>query len=457
MTLALRLIIGLALAGGVPAAAAAQTPAPAPAPAPAAPAPDMAAFVERHSRPLALEGERISGPGADFLLAQSSNAQFILLAEYVSHIDHATPLFMGALFSALHDRHGFNYVGVEQDPFGMELVSTDPVRGNLQRIADAVRRWPYAFTFQTDEEMRMFAQVGRTSTGGWRPLWGVDQAFGAAMPLEELLGLAPSPEAAAAVEEMLAEARRREVLVPDFGDWRGTRDFKTGHFVGGQTAGNLPRLERIRALYRPIRGSRADELLRGLESSSLIYSYNYRHRELSPEGEPYGYYSNAIREQWMKDRFLDNYRHALAADGGLPRVLVKAGTVHLTRGRSLTNIFSLGNMLHEFAITNRMHAWNIVMLPIRKEDWPSFDKVPPELKPLLPSRDLTSGRLVDLRPLRAHLHRGQAFGLEGDALRDFRNLVYGTDFALFLPSGQGTYTLTAPRPASPWKRPKRAR
>ena len=450
-----RLSLLFAAAALSSAAAQAQTPAP----APAAPSPDMAAFVERHSRPLTLEGERISGPGADFLLAEAANAQFILLAEYVSHIDHAVPLFMGALFSALHDRHGFNYVAVEQDPFGMQLASTDPVRGNLQRIAEAVRRYPYAFTFETDEEMRMFAQAGRVSTGGWRPLWGVDQAFGAAMPLEELLGLAPTPEAAAAVEEMLAEAKRREVLVADFGDWRGTRDFKTGHFVGAETAANLPRLERIRALYRPIPGSRADELLRGLESSSLIYSYNHRARELSPEGEPYGFHSNAIREQLMKDQFLDKYRHAQAADGGLPRVLVKAGSNHVVRGRNYTNIFSLGNMLHEFAITNRMHTISIVMLPVRRMDWPSFEKVPPELQPLLPSRDLTRGRLVDLRPLRAHLHRGQALGLEGDALRDMRNLVYGTDFALFLPSGQGTYTLTAPRPvaAKPGKRGKRGR
>ena len=290
----------------------------------------------------------------------------------------------------------------------------------------------------------MMAEAGRRSTGRWRPVWGFDQAFGATLPLEELRLLAPRPAAAEAVEALLSEARRRERLVPDFGDWRGTRDFSTGHFVGNQSVANLPRLERMRALFAPVSGSRADELLRGLEESSLIYSYHHRAREFDPaSGEPFGYHSNAIREQLMKDYFLDNYRMAEAADGTPPRVLIKAGSNHLLRGRSLTNVFSLGTFLHEFAIANRRRALTLVMLPIR-EEWTGFEQVPAELRPLLPSRDLAAATLVDLRPLRAHLHRRQNFGLEGDPLRAFQTLVYGADFALFLPSGPASFRLTQP-------------
>ena len=411
----------------------------------AAPAPDGAAIVQRHSTALTFADGRVSGPGAELLLREAASAQFVLLAEYVTHVDHAVPLFMGALFSALHEAHGFNYVALEQDPLGMAAASTAPVRGDVERIAEAVRRHPYAFTFMNDEELRMMAEVGRVSTGGWRPIWGIDQAFGATLPLEALLGLAPNPAAAAAVNEMLAEARRRERLVPDFGDWRGTRDFSTGHFVGSDTAQNLARLERIRAAFQPAPGTRADELLRTLEESSLIYSYYHRSRELSPTGEPLGYFNNSVREQLMKEQFLDNYRHALAADGTLPRVLVKAGSNHMMRGRNYTNIFSTGNLLHEFAITNRMRALTIAMLPVQP-GWSSFEQVPAELKMLLPSRDLSATTLVDLRPLRAHLHARNTFGLSGAELETFRNLVHGMDFALFLPSGPGTYALTAPRP-----------
>ncbi|HEX8639546.1 MAG TPA: hypothetical protein VF704_00150 [Allosphingosinicella sp.] len=411
---------------------------------PLPPGPDAAAIVQRHSTSLDFTDGRISGPGAELLLREAGTAQFVMLAEVITHVDHATPEFMAALFGLLHDRHGFDYVALEQDPFGMQLVSGAPVRGSLERVAEQARRYPYAFTFINDEELRMMADAGRRSTGRWRPVWGFDQEFGATLVLEELSRLAPSREAAAAVGEMLGDARRHERLVPDFGDWRGTRDFEAGHFVGNQSVANLPRVQRLRALFAAAAGTRADELLRGLEASTLIYSYHYRAREFDPAtGEPYGYHSNAVREQLMKDQFLDNYRIAEAADGRPPRVLIKAGSNHLIRGRNFTNVFSLGGFLHEFAIANRSRALTIAMLPVQ-EAWVDFAQIPAELRPLLPSRDLSRPTLVDLRPLRAHLHRRQNFGLEGEDLRKFEMLVHGMDFALFLPSRAASFSLTQP-------------
>ncbi len=270
----------------------------------------------------------------------------------------------------------------------------------------------------------MFANVGAASRGRWRPVWGLDQVFGAALPLDELRRLAPNAAAAAAVDAMLREARRREIRVPDFGDWRGTRDFTTGHYVSAESTANVARLAGLRQLFNPRPGSRADELLRGLEISSRIYDYNRRANELSPSGEPLGYQSNFIREQLMKDLFLENYRRAERLDRGLPRVIVKAGFNHLVRGRNFTNLHS-----HEFALTNRMQALTLVMLPVRSE-WPNIEAVPKELQPMLQSKDLKATALVDMRPLRAHLHAGQVFGLQGEALRDFRSLAFGTDFLL---------------------------
>jgi erythromycin esterase-like protein len=261
---------------------------------------------------------QLSGPGADLLLREAASTQFFLLAEYVSHIDHATPLFMAALFQKLQPTHGFNYVAVEQDPFGTQAVSTGANRGHIDRVADLARRYPYAFTFVNDEELRMFAEVGRASRGRWRPVWGVDQVFGATLPLEELRRLAPTPPAATAVDELLSEARRREVRVPDFGDWRGTRN-PDHHYVAGESVRNVQRFANLRRLFNPRPGSRADELLRGLEVSSQVYSYNKRADELSPAGEPLGYHSNFLREQLMKETFLHNYRQAQRLDRRLPR------------------------------------------------------------------------------------------------------------------------------------------
>jgi hypothetical protein len=105
-------------------------------------------------------------------------------------------------------------------------------------------------------------------------------------------------------------------------------------------------------------------------------------------------------------------------------------------------------MLHEFATTNQMHALTVVMLPVR-EEWPSFDRVPPEVQVLLPSKALGATILVDMRPLRAHLHASETFGLTGEGLRDLRFLAFGMDFALFLPSRNGSFSLTAPDAGGP--------
>lgn len=408
-----------------------------------APAPDPAAIVQRHSAGLTFEQGRISGPGAEVLFEAAGDAQFVMLAEYVSHVDHATPLFMASLFTELQRRAGFEYIAVEQDPYGMEHLSTAPVRGDMARITQTARRYPYAITFINDEELQLFAHVGASSTGGWRPVWGFDQVFGATLPLEQLVALAPNREAREAAQALLDEVRRSETLVPDFGDWRGTRNFESGHLMARDAVEMMPRLARLRQLYAPAPGTRADALIGGLEASAEIYSYYQRGRELGAQGEPLALYNNTIREQLMKDQFLADYRHAEAADGRRPRVLVKAGSNHLIRGRNRTNAFTLGNMLHEFAITNRMRAITVVMLPMR-ESWPSFAEVPPEIQVLLPSRDLTRPMLVDLRPLRNHLHRGQRFGLDGEALATLRDLVFGMEFALFLPSSPGEFRLTAP-------------
>jgi len=417
---------------------AAQAPPPAKPPLSA----KMATFISRHTYPVTFSDGKLSGPGAALLLREAASTQFFLLAEYVSHIDHATPLLMAAFFEKLRGTHGFNYVAVEQDPFGTQLVSTGRNRGNIDRVGEQARKFPYAFTFINDEELRMFAAVGAASRGRWRPIWGVDQVFGATLPLEELRRLAPTPEAVTAVDVLLAEARRREVRVPDFGDWRGTRN-PDHHFMAGEAVANVARFGHLRRLFSPKRGSRADELLRGLEVSSKIFSYNKGADELSPAAEPLGYHSNFIREQLMKETFLRNYRQAQRLDRRLPRVIVKAGANHIVRGRNFTNVHSLGNMLHEFALTNGMQALTIVMLPVRSE-WPDFEAMPGEVQTLLQSRKLDATTLVDMRPLRAHLHAGETFELEGAALRDLRFLVFGMDFALFLPSRNGTFNFTAP-------------
>ena len=93
-------------------------------------------------------------------------------------MDHATPLFAGALFRMLHDAHGYRHLVVEQDPVAIEDALQPDVRGHAERIAAHARRYPTLYEFDTDEDLAFLAQVGDLVPGS-DAIWGVEQATGA--------------------------------------------------------------------------------------------------------------------------------------------------------------------------------------------------------------------------------------------------------------------------------------
>jgi hypothetical protein len=393
-------------------------------------------IVARATLPLAFENGVLSGPGAERLIQEAQSAQFVILIE--SHNDHATPLLTADLFRQLHQAHGFNYLAIEQDPFGMEAASDRSRRGHLDRIAAYARSYPYSYTFITDGELKLLAVAGQVSNARSQPIWGVDQVFGATALLEELLALSRTDDARHIAQALLQDARTAE----DRRDEQGLRDQRNHHFVSSPAADLPRRLAELRQAMGPEPGTRAEELLNAIQISAEVYSYFHRARELDEAGAPLGLLNNWVREDWMKHRFMHHYRAAERAGDRQPRVLVKAGYWHAVRGRGPGNVFTLGNFLHEFAIANGNSAVSVQVLPLR-EWWPDHASVDQEYRVLVAADAMDKASLVDLRPLRPHLHMGNSFGLEGVALRTFRDLVFGVDFALFIPSKPGAYTLTA--------------
>jgi hypothetical protein len=285
----------------------------------------------------------------------------------------------------------------------------------------------------------MIADAGRVSRARSRPVWGLDQAFGSTVLLEELARSAPNPGAAAAVASLLEEARSAERLKPaPAGAGVPARLFRTST-LGARARELLPRYRALREAYQPRAGSRADELIGALESSARIFENNRRASE-----EPTGLLSTTEREAWMKARFLREYRAAEKRDGRAPKVVYKAGSLHVTRGLTRTGVFTLGGMLHEFAVTNGGRAISLQLIPMGTW-YAKPDDISADYRVLHPRFDPKQGSIVDLRPLRAHYHNGETFGLKtADERRDFRNLIFSHDFMAFLPSEPAGYALVGP-------------
>lgn len=377
------------------------------------PPPDPRDLVRRNSHVFACHDSKLTGAGADFLRREVARSQFVLLGE--DHMDHAIPLFAGALYGMLNADHGFDYLVVEQDPVAIEAILQAPLRGDARKIATFARRYPSLFEFDTDEDLGFLAQVGTIEKHA-DAIWGVEQTTGAIRYLEELSALAPDASVRERTLQLLADARAADP---------GPR-YSVNWLVDAATP---PKLEELSGMFNAAPGSRAARLLAAMAKSSEIFGY-YRRAEA---GEFVGLYNNTVREEVLKANFLEQYR-AAAAGGRLPKALFKFGANHLYRGKNPTQAFPIGNLAHELAIANGMEAYGLFVIMLG-DGYVSYADYPAWLRELLPAEPPTVPTLVDLRPLRPYqrLFRQQ---VEVANQWELLALLHGYDAIVILPGSK---------------------
>ena len=335
---------------------------------------------------LQIEDGTLAGPGRDFLVTATQDAQFVAYAE--PHNVKEVPEYFAALLRLLHSDHGFQYVALETGPFILELAGSEPARTSLSGLRSLYARYPSSFHFYTDQELEMIAAVGEVSDAPSPPVWGVDQVHDPVVVLDLLLDATTDGKKQALVKEALAEVQEHD----------------------NARAINEPRLlltdtdvfENLAAQYNAAPGSREAFLLDQLLLSYGIYWDNRHAGE-----ERVGYRSNDVREQNMKDLFMHHYRRAQAAGIEAPKVLAKLGHMHLMKGRNPLNVYTLGNFLLEFARANGHDAFHITVSIVNEPDtryWSLSEN--PAYAPLTDLVPVDTTMLFDLRPLRPLIHAG---------------------------------------------------
>jgi hypothetical protein len=367
-------------------------------------------LIAANSMMLRFEDGTLQGPGAEFILARAAESQFVALGE--EHNTRDIPEFTTALFRVLQKRHGFRFLALEQDPVTMRWLSGRPLRGRREFLVVISRRYPHAFTFVSDEELAMLAQIGAISRTPARPVWGCDQAFGATHILDRLQVITRSPSAREFVRRVRDRAQERE----------GTRDLGKFHYMSNEPKSDL--FAQLREAVRPKPGSETEMLVQSLIVSDRIYR-NYREE---------AYYENAReREHYMKTRFLDEYRNAWAVEKTVPKVILKFGHWHLYRGLSPNNQQTLGNFVSEFATANDSRSFHLAIFPNNTPGGYGDLGKWRDPAPRLLARNLktTEWIVVDLRPLRAQYH-SLAKEMTPDVRDSFRRWIFGYDAALFM-------------------------
>ncbi len=371
----------------------------------------LESLLKANSYDLTVTNDRLSGAGLNFLMETSSDTQFFAVAE--PHNAKQVPEITSMLFKALHERNGFDYLALEQDPVMTRMVSAKPVVGKRNYVVSLANQYPNAFTFSTDQELEMIAQAGSVSKGKGNRIWGVDQAFGALHILNKLKEIAPN-----------TEARNRTLQLIEI-----VKEFETKRFENGKRylTPDIPKTEDLKnlmQLYKPKKDSEAEFLITQLLTSIRIYENNH----LAGKGRLTGYESNYGREENMKSLFMHGYRQAQAAGDRMPKVLLKLGHMHLIRGRNWVTLLSLGNFISEFAKSNNMNSFHLAMYANNTSgDYAWIDK-DEDYKPLAQVSSKDKWTVIDFRPLREYVHAGLIENLRPET----RRIIFGFDAALMI-------------------------
>jgi len=373
-------------------------------------------LLSANTHPITLGDHGLAESGADLILRLAENTQFVALGE--EHNNLHIPAITTALFADLHEQYDFRYFMTEQDPVMMELMSRPPARGTLQEINDLARRYPMGVTFNSDEELRMLADIGGISNTEFDVIWGCDQAAGVTHTLDQLaLGL-DDEKLLAVVEEKRAVAASKEK----------DRNFETGHFILAAGPSWFTELD----IIDPQPGSREAWLLDVLIKGNAVFGfYNRGEQGLIP-----GYYeNNRFREEHLKDLCLDKYRQAEKMEDN-PKALMKFGSWHLYEGLSPTRIHTIGDFFSNVARFNGLDflSINFVSLP---EDPEASMKDIAYAWPFISHLDPEAFAVIDLRPFRHYRNRAMLEEAAGqDWLmayqEDFIRLVYGYDLLFFV-------------------------
>jgi hypothetical protein len=346
---------------------------------------ELIAHIRANSQTVHLRGGALEGPGAERILQQGRAAQFVVLAEehYVREIPEITTALLRQLQPA-----GFNYLAIESATAQAQLASQPPLRGDRDRLREFTRLYPFSLTFFSDQEAQMIADAGAISRGKGNPVWGIDQEFGVTHVLERIAPHAASQRARDVTRKLLERARAQETAAR-----RADFDEQSHFIISGVTPAELAAL---RELYAAVEDPRVKHLVEALVASSTIYNHYIERRY---------YLNSSVRERYMKEVFVSEYRRAESRDGEAPRVILKAGHWHALRGMNDAGVFTLGNLLSELAQVNGRESFHIsVHVHGPENHWRGIGKWD-ETRLFAEATAEDRFTFVDLRPMRQLVNR----------------------------------------------------
>lgn len=288
--------------------------------------------VAAHTYTATLDGDTLTGPGADWLVERGREADHFLMGE--RHGTAEIPKVAASLYERLAE-HGYGPVALEIGPFAAQATDEALEEGGYSALESLITRYegpaiPFLNRREESEMAARMAEAGAT-------IWGVDYEFIFSLPmhLDALAEQAETNQEQEAVET--AQQQMRE-------EWGG---------AGGRAvaAADPAALQSLRAAFEP-RGdetalARIDELL---ESNTIYAPY------VRDEGTFFE--SSNRRESLMKERLIDSIRAWEAEHEEAPKVFHK--NAHVAKHHSDHRFITLGGFMAEWARSRSEETFHVV-------------------------------------------------------------------------------------------------
>ena len=397
-------------------------PAPAQEPAPAAPTFEerVAAKAAENRYAVAFKDGAFSGPGWELLLEQGRTSRFFLIGE--EHGIAEVPAVVRELFRALQPA-GYRHLALEISP-PMAGALDEAARGadGLQKLSKLYADYAPGVAFYTLREEAELLAAARAAVPGRDPvLWGLDYEMMAdRYLLDGLRKRAPEGPARVAAEALYEKSAAAIKTVIETGN--------PGAFF---SFSNQPEIFADLRKAWPSPDAESAVTLDVLQETLAI-------NQLYATG--HNWESNQRRAQLMRRDFL-RYWDAEKAKKPLPRVMLKFGGSHMLRGRNITEVYDLGNLLSEMAAADGTQAFNLVVIggpgtehatfnPVKLTYEPAPIELAAEkyLQPIVGQALPDGYTLIDLRALRPLFTADRATTVDPELMR----LVHGYDAMLIL-------------------------
>lgn len=427
-----RLVLGdLALVATLALCVAPASHAQAPAPPAARPTFEerLAAKAAESRHAVSLQNGKLSGPGWDLLVQEGQQSRFFLVGE--EHGIAEIPTVVKELFRILQPA-GYRHLAIEVSP-PMATILDETARGadGLKRLSAFFKENPPGAPFFTLQEEAELLVAARAAVPGADPvLWGLDyEVMGAQVLLDAVRKQAPEGPAKAAAEALYQKAAA---------DWKTVKETQNpGAFF---SFANPPGLfDALRQAW-PNPDPESALILDVLQETLAI-------NQMFVKGQ--NWESNQRRAQLNRRNFLRLWNQARTR-GTAPRVLFKFGAFHMTRGRSGTEVFDLGNLVSEMAAAEGSQSFHLLVIGAPGTQHAAFNPVKLQYEPApvalvaqaalqtIVAQALPEGStLFDLRALRPLFSAARTKTVDPELMR----IVHGFDALLVLGGSQSARML----------------